>query len=158
MLSAMENTSDPHQALRAADRAEAAPYLDWRAPPWVPLTVGLIAAVFVLGVHLGNRADVPGWLSALPLLLVVAMSWGIGTAVYRAHGAWPTAQVPREVTRVFAWYVLGAGLVAVLLFLLGDHAPLWLGVLGGLVLGCGGMVLFGRAYERALRRLERRLS
>lgn len=145
--------------LRAADRAAAAPYLDYpKEPWWVVPAFGALASLFVLGVGLRDRPDVPGVLWALIMALVALSAVGYVSWQRRRRGATPSGRAPQEVNRVLWWFVGGAIGVAVVLFLLADWAPWWVGMPAAFVLASGGLFWFGRAYARAVAKVRERLA
>lgn len=154
----MENM-DARQELSAAERAAAAPYVEIKADPWwVAPGFGLLGLLLVLSRGLRAQADAPDWASTLPLALIVLGSLGYVLWQRRRLGALPAGPAPREINRVLRWFVVGAALVAIALFVLGDRAPLWLGLPLGFALATGGMAWYGAAYGRAASRVRERLA
>lgn len=155
----MENHDAIREELRVAERAAAAPYADYPKDPWWTAPgFGALAALFVVGVNLGAQPQVPGWAATLPSALVVLGSGGYLWWQRRRRGTMPSGRAPREISRVLWWFVLGAAVVAVALFVLADLAPLWLGVPAAFVLAAAGVACFGRAYDRAAARVRERLA
>ena len=159
MLATMESRDEVRDRLRAAEWGAAAPYVDYPKDPWwVVPGFGALASLFVLGVNIGERADVPDVVAALLMALVALSSWGYVSWQRRRRGTAPSGKAPREIDRVLWWFVVGAVVVAVALFVLADWAPLWLGVPVAFVLTAAGMFWFGSAYARASAKVRERLA
>lgn len=154
----MESKDEVRDQLRAAERAAAAPYVDYPKDPWWTVPgFGALASLFVLGVNLRQQSDLPDWAGTLPLALVAASVCGYVLWQRRRRGIAPSGKAPREVSRVLWRFVLGAFVVAVVMFVLADLAPLWLAVPFAFVFASGGMLWFGRAYDRAAAQARERL-
>lgn len=155
----MESNDEIRAQLRAIDRAAAAPYVDYPKNPWwaVP-AFATVAPLFVLGVNLSERSDVPDALAALLMAIVVISAWGYAWWQYRRWGAAPADKAPREVNRVMWGFVAGAVVVGVALFMLADWAPLWLAMPTAFMLVAAGLFWFGRAYARAAQKVRERLE
>ncbi|MQA82997.1 MAG: hypothetical protein GEV10_31855 [Streptosporangiales bacterium] len=154
----MESKDEIREQLRAAERAAAAPYVDYPKDPWWTVPgFGALASLIVLGVNLREQSDMPDWAATLPLALVAAGACGYVLWQRRRRGTMPSGKAPREVNRVLWGFVLGAVVVAVVVFVFADLAPLWLAVPSAFVLASGGMLWFGRAYDRAAAQARERL-
>ena len=107
-LSTMESDVTAQELARAADRAEAAPWIDYPpTPAWYPLSAGLWAGGLVLAVTL-----LDGWAQSLALVGLVALE-GVFLAWYRRYrGALPTGWMPAELRPAALWFVAGCAAVA----------------------------------------------
>jgi hypothetical protein len=148
---------DPHDAQRIAERAEAAPYVDYPATPWwYAPAVGL----WVAGLLLTLDAMRDHTAVALPAMLVLI---GLECAYLgwytRRHGALPSLRrPPAEFRGALAGYAVGTVLAVAAI------TTAWL-VAGGpaaavvaLVLVTGGIALYERSYARAAARTRARLA
>lgn len=159
MVATVESDDEVRDQLRTVERAAAAPYVDYpRDPWWVVPAFGALASLLVLGIDLSGHSDVPDVLGVLLMAFVALSAWGYAWWQYRRRGTAPSGKVPQELNRVLWWFVAGAIVVAVAMFLLADWAPLWLGMPVAFVLASAGMSWFGRAYERAAAKVRERLA
>ncbi|BCJ69687.1 hypothetical protein [Polymorphospora rubra] len=155
----MESKEEISAHLRVAERAAAAPYVDYPKDPWwsVP-AIGLLAVLFVLGTHVQLRTDLP---SLVGVLLNLSVG-GSGIAYYwwqrRRRGTMPQGDAPREVSRVMWAFIVGAVLVCAVLLLLAAVAPLWLALPAAFLLVSASMLWYGRAYEEAAAQVRNRLA
>lgn len=143
------------QALREADRAEAAPWIDYPPTPrWYPVAVGLWAALITLALTtLGQQLRVPA------VLALIAIEIGfIRWYVRFRHGVMPIGPAPREFRRSVALFVVGAALVLAMAYGLTALVSHW--VAGGAVLVVVPVLLtwYERAYADAARRARERLG
>jgi hypothetical protein len=157
MVSVMESDRlDPTQARRIAERAEAAPYVDYPPTPWwYAPSVGLWAAALVL--MTGAAPDGP--LSALGIVALVVLEGAFLRWYFRYHGAVPSLRhAPPEFRPAFARYAVGVvatvGLVACGWLLAGP----WLAASVALVSVTVGLVLYERTFAAAARRTRERLA
>ena len=134
-------SNEIRETLRAADRAEAAPWLDYPpTPAWYPLAVGLWAAGITL--VLGYLMD--GWriagIVSLIAVEIVFLSW-----YARYRGTLPSGAAPRGLRPAIARFCAAfVGVVALVLAGALLVAP-WTGAAVA-VAGVTGLV---RWYERA---------
>lgn len=149
----MESDCDPRAFLTVAERAAAAPYIDYPpTPKWYPPAVGAWAAATVLALSaLSDHPAVAG-----PILLVLVAGEGAFFAWYRRyrqtmprlHGA------PPEINGAFRRYAVGVILVVAAFVLAGPI--LTAGV--GFVTVTVGLALYERHYAAASDAAQRRLS
>ena len=103
----MESNETARELLREADRAEAAPWVDFPpTPAWYPASVGVWGAALTLA--LGVLDGMWGALATLALVLleVAFLRW------YRAYrGTMPRGAMPQEMRRPAL--LLATGLVAI---------------------------------------------
>lgn len=153
----MESDRDPRAFLTDAERAAAAPYIDYPpTPKWYPPAVGAWAAAMVLALSaLSDHPAVAG-----PILLVLVAGEGAFFAWYRRyrqtmprlHGA------PPEINGAFRRYAVGVIIVVavcVAAFVLAGPI-LTAGV--GFVTVTVGLALYERHYAAASDAAQRRLS
>jgi len=154
MVSVMESFSDPRQDLADAERAAAAPYVDYpKTPAWYPPAVGVWAAalVAVLGVD-GHTLRSAG-LAVLIVVEVLFLAW-----YRRKRGVMPNLRgAPREIAREMRWYVVGA-LVVVAAVVAALTVTSLLAVAVALVLVTAGVAAYERRYEVAAARTRDRLA
>ncbi|MFC4555925.1 hypothetical protein [Georgenia faecalis] len=146
-------------ALRSADRAAAAPFLQTpRIPAWYPFAMATyFTAVFGAFLLLRDGRVVPG---AVLLLLAVAAVLAQATLTRARWGTWPRlSEAPAEIRRAFALYVLLA--VAAIIASVGVWS--WVGAAGGLaaVFLTALAVVWAyefRLYPAAARQVRQRLA
>ncbi|WP_122817498.1 hypothetical protein [Nocardioides pantholopis] len=144
-------------AQRAAERAEAAPYIDYPpTPAWYYPVGGAWAAAYValLGWWRTHQVWLVLGMLALSALVGALLGW-----YSRRAGAMPSfRRIPRELRRGYAFYLLGVlvvvGLVALAWWLLGHLAA----VATAFVVVAVGLLLYDRAYAAAARRTRERLA
>lgn len=151
----MESTQELRERQRVAERAAAAPYVDYPPDPgWYAPLFGVWAAVFVLVVGL---VDSPEWRSGGLLVLALACGVIIGWQ-RRRRGTWPRGKPPAEIRRVGIAFVIGAAVVigvgALLLWL----TPTAVAALVSFVIVTAGVWWYDRAYARAADRTRERLG
>lgn len=155
----MENSEGLREQVRAAERAAAAPYVDYEPDPWwVAPGFGLVAVLVVLGIHGDSQGGVPGWVSSLALAAAVVCVLSYVRWQRKRLGALPSGKAPREVNRVLRVFIVAGVVVGLCLFLLADLAPLWLGLPVAFALTTGGMAWYVAAYDRAAARVRERLA
>jgi len=150
----METDRNARELLREADRAEAAPWVDFPpTPAWYPPAVGAWGAAMVLGLAVLDGPARAVVVLALALAEVAFIRW------YRRYrGTMPTGAVPREM-RAAALTFTGAVLVVVVgagaLAMTGHPWPA-----AGLVLVVGTAVVwwYERAYAAGAARVRARLG
>lgn len=138
-----------------AERAAAAPYVDYPPSPWwhAPF-FGLWSVAFVLVVGL---IDDSAWRAGGLLVLAFASGLVIGWQ-RRRRGTWPRGKPPAEIRRVTIGFVIGAagviGLGALLLWL----APVAVAAPVVFVVVTAGVWWYDRAHARASERTRERLG
>jgi hypothetical protein len=151
----MESKESARELLREADRAEAAPWVDFPPTPgWYPVSVGVWGAALCLALGLMS--------SSLWRMLVVFGLVGLEGAFFawyrRYRGTWPTGPMPRELRP--AAYAFVAGVLALVigagaLLLLGFA---WVAAGAVLVLGTAHFWWYERAYAAAMAATRARLA
>ncbi len=157
MLSTMESMSDPRRALAAAERAAAAPYVDYPVlRGWYPLAVGLWSAALVASLTLLDSHEVV----RQPLVVALLLAEGLFVAWYRRRrGASPSLRgVPPEIAREMALFVVGVVLVLVCVAVVGLVAGALAGVVTTFVLVTAGVAAYERRYAAAAEVVSRRLG
>lgn len=155
----MENSEGLREQIRAAERAAAAPYVDYRPDPWwVAPGFGLIAALLVLGIGLRSQTNAPGWASTVPMAAVVVCVLVYVRWQRRRLGTLPSGKAPREVRRVLRVYIVAGLLVGLGLFLLADLVSLWWGLPIAFAVTTGAMAWYISAYSHAAERVRERLT
>ncbi|HXH56004.1 hypothetical protein [Iamia sp.] len=153
----MESDRTPRDPLAAAERAGAAPYVDYPPTPWWYFpAAGAWAASMVVAI--GQAGERPGLTVGLVLVLVAAEVAFIGW--YRRYrGTMPSfSGVPAEVARAMGGFAVGAVVVVAVVV----AATVWAGVLAGAALAfvgvTAGLVAYERRYEAAARATRERLA
>lgn len=154
----MESNSDraaAAEALKQAERAAAAPYVDYPPTPrWYPAAVALWTAAF-------------GWVITLPtdtaykpigMIVLVAAELGFIFWYRRYRGVWPIGRAPQEVGKVMKGFIVGAVVVIGAIALTFWLGPRWLGVLVGAVLVFGSLTWYEHLYAKAAERDKERLA
>ncbi|MEZ0577877.1 hypothetical protein [Nocardioides sp. MH1] len=151
----MESNADAADALRQAERAAAAPYIDYPpTPAWYPPATGLWAAAFCLATAIPS--DDPTRAAALGLLVVLELGF---VAWYRRYrGTWPRGRAPQEVRSVMRAFVVGAVAVVALVGALLWRTTPWLSAVVALVVVTAAIALYERAYSSAAARARARLA
>jgi hypothetical protein len=151
----METNRDAADAIRQAERAAAAPYIDYPPTPrWYPPATGLWAAAFCLAMAIPDDSA----LRAVALVILVAVQL-IFLAWYRRYrGVWPRGRAPEEVRKVLMAFVVGAtaaiGVLGMTLWL----ADAWIAAVVAFVVVTPAVVLYERAYAAAAARARVRLG
>lgn len=156
MLSSMENDRDDLAAeLRQADRAAAAPWIDYpQTPTWYPPATGLWAALFCLAVAIPD--DSP--LQALAMLALVAVEVAFVVWYRRRRGTWPRGRAPEEIRKVMAAFLVGAvAVVSIVGLALWVTAP-WVAAIVAFVVVTPAVAWYERVYAAAAARARARLG
>jgi hypothetical protein len=157
-VSAVESTY-ARTRLAVAERAAAAPYVDYPPTPWwyAPVIGAWTAAV--LGTFVWWRENAGLFIAALLVLIALELlfvSW-----MKRRHGALPVpgrGRPPAEIAAVWRGYMLGVAAIALLV------ALAW--VLGGTLIAAGsafvlvtaGLIGYERRYAVAAAQVRSRLT
>lgn len=151
----MESNREVTEAIRQADRAAAAPYVDYPATPgWYPPATGVWAAAFCAAMAIPS--DNP--LRALALVALVAVELAF-IAWYRHYrGSWPRGRAPEEVRRVMTGFVVGAVLVIGLVGLTMWLTTPWIAAAVAFVVVTPAVYWYERAYASAAARTRARLG
>lgn len=157
-------SDEVRESLRAAERAAAAPWVDYpRDPVWHAVVLSVAGPVVVLigaqlfGALVG-RAD----FIALPSIVLSLLVIIVVTDQRRRRGTWPTGAMPAELRAVFRWYVVGVIVLALAFAGAGALAPapvpLILALVIAYVVTFAGVRWYSRAYDRAATRVRERLA
>lgn len=152
----MESSEELRERIRVAERAAAAPYVDYPPTPWW-YSPGFGAWAAALLVLLGLPGDRHGWRAAgiagLVLVEVVFIAW------YRRYrGTWPSGKAPDEIRRVMVGFVIGTVVVLGAGVLLVWLTPVAVAAVAGFVMVTAGIAWYERAYARAAARTRERLG
>lgn len=143
-------SSEIRDALREADRAEAAPWVEFPPTPWwyVP-AASLWAGSLVLALAFDNKA----LFFALIALELLFLAW------YRRYRRlWPTGSAPQELRRpIVAMVVALAGSIGATLLVHALAGPWWAAATMTLTTA-GILAWYERAYVAAARRTRERLA
>jgi len=155
MLSDVESNQDAAESLRLADRAAAAPYIDYPPTPrWYPPATGLWAATFCLAQAIPDTSP----LRAVPMLALILVEFAFLAWYRRYRGTWPRGRAPVEIRRVMWWFVAGVvvvvGFGALLLWL---TSP-WVTAPVAFVVVTPAVAWYERAYAAAAARARARLG
>jgi hypothetical protein len=157
MVANMESDQDPRQLLAEAERAAAAPFIDYPPTPrWYAPVVGAWAAAMVLTI--GAMADHK--LVAVPVLVLLIALEGAFFAWYRHYRKVnPTlTNAPPEIAVAFRRYAVGVVVVVaacVIAFVLGGAI---VSAVVAFVTVTGGLVLYERQYAAAAAVTRERLT
>jgi O-antigen/teichoic acid export membrane protein len=155
MLSDMES-SELRERLRVAERAAAAPYVDYPPTPrWYPPAAGLWSVALVLVVGLPTHSDV--W-RPVGLCLLVAVNLVFVRWYRRYRGTAPRGRAPREIRRVMAAFVVGAVVIVAGAALLVWLASAVVAAVVAFVVVTGAIAWYERVYARAADRTRERLG
>lgn len=147
-------SDDARNALRAADRAAAAPWIDYPPVPWWhPLFFAAYAAGLTLAIGLLDGLATAG----VELVLVVVML-GYTRWYVRKRGTYPKGTPPQEIRRPLHLMIAGAVLIAVATFALGALVSVWLAAAFAAVTTSGGITAYEAAYARGAQRARDRLA
>ncbi len=153
--------SDPRDALleaqRAAERGEAAPYVDFPpTPAWFPPAGGLWAGALVTAIASAGSHERLAILGIMVLLVVqvLFMKW-----YSRHHGALPSPQgAPPEFVSAFRRYKIGVAVVLAATTTTWVLLGPWWAALTTAVLVTIGLMLYEKAYAAAAARTRERLA
>jgi hypothetical protein len=152
-------SDEPRALLKIAERAAAAPYIDYPpTPSWYYPAVGGWAAAMV-GVFTWFRVEPIAFFGTLFLLIVIEFAF-VGWMSKR-HGAFPMpgkgtppAEIRVEWNRYFLALPVVAGVVALTWWLVGIPAAAAV----TFVLITGGLLIYERRYNRAAAAVRVRLG
>lgn len=144
-------------AQKMAERAEAAPYVDYPpTPKWYPPSVGVWAAALVLLIAQREDHQV---LTVIGILALVAIEGAFLSWYSRYHGALPSLRHPPAEFRVaFLRYLAGLAVVIGLIALAWWVVDPWAAAIVTLVSVTAGLALYEREYAAAARRTRQRLA
>jgi hypothetical protein len=159
MLADMEGTSDPLDAVRELERAEAAPYVRLPpAPSWVAPVFGAWFAGWV------GMWALWGWnriaFAGASVLLIMVLG-GIVRATNGSAGAVPVlgrGTPPPEIARLYRAYVVGCLVVAAAVALVWWWAGIGAAAAATLVLVTAGLARYATRYEQAASAVRARLG
>ena len=160
MLSGMEtNQEEVRRALLVAERAAAAPYIDYPASPaWFAPVSGLWFAALV-GVFTWWRESVAVFVVALALL--IALEAGFFAWMRQRHGALPmpgTGTPPVEIGRIWRGYFAGCGVVITAVALVWWQFGVLPAAATTFVLVASGLTWYERAYISSAGAVRERLA
>ncbi|HTW16309.1 MAG TPA: hypothetical protein VMF51_14335 [Nocardioides sp.] len=146
---------DPREARRIAERAEAAPFVDYPPTPWwYAPAAGLWAGSFTLLAGVREHG-----LAVLGLLALVAVESAFLAWYSRYHGAFPSLRrAPREFRPAFARYFVGLALVLLLVVGAWVAWGVFVAAVVAAVSVAAGLALYERTYARAAARTRDRLA
>jgi hypothetical protein len=156
MLSDMENIEEIREQQRVAERAAAAPYVDYPPTPfWYMPAMGLwafAATVLFTRPHTSTAVRIVGELVLLAAVLVLVW-WQ-----RKVRGVWPTGKAPQEIRRVMVNFVVGV--LVVIGIVLGARAltNAWIAAAVAFVIVTVGVAWYEQAYARASERVRERLA
>ncbi len=152
------------ETLREAERAAAAPWVDYpRDPAWHALALSVAGPMFVLiGAQLFGALAGRATVIALPSVVLSLLVVLVVTDQRRRRGTWPTGAMPTELRALLPGYIAGAIVLAVVFAGAGALAPAPVPLVLALVLAYGvtfaGVRWYLRAYDRAAARVRERLA
>lgn len=155
MLSFVESNQEITQALREADRAAAAPYIDYPPTPrWYPVATGVWVAALCLALAIRDHHV----LRALALVSLIAVEVTFLAWYRRYRGTWPRGRAPREIRQVMAAFVVGAASVVLVVGLVLWLTNAWLAATAAFALATPAVTWYERAYAAAAARARARLG
>lgn len=157
MVSTMETTPDPREQLDEAERAAAAPYVDYpRTPTWYAPAVGAWSAALVAVLATLTSHPVP---SVVVLVVLVAAEGGF-IAWYRTkRGTMPSMrQVPPEIRSEMTRYLVGLVVVMAAVVAAAVLLPWVFAAVLAFVLVTAGLTVYERRYGRAAAATRARLG
>jgi len=143
-------SSEIRDVLREADRAEAAPWVEFPPTPWwyVPVA-SLWAGALVLALAFDSQA----------LFLALVAAELLFLAWYRRYrGLWPTGKAPRELRWPIVALVAGLAVAIGATLLVHDLAGPWWAAVTMTLTTAGILAWYERAYVAAARRTQERLA
>ena len=157
MVARMESDPSVPALLRQAERAAAAPYVDYPATPhWYPPAVGAWAAAMVLAV--ASLPDHPV-VATIGLVVLVAGEAAFFAWYRRYRQTMPSLQgAPHEISDAFRRYAVGLFVVLALCGLTFLVAGLMACVVVTFVLVTGGLAIYERHYANAAQAARDRLG
>ena len=158
----MESDDEIRAQLRTLERAEAAPYTDFRPTPrWFLPAAALWGGALAAFVRLSRSDSRPAEIVAVVGIIGLAALIGVYVGWYqRYHGATPSLfrRKPPEIRRVMAFYVVGAVVVLAVNALTVAVAPWWVCAGVGFVTAGAGLWWYERAYAAAAAATKERLA
>ncbi len=157
MVSGMETTPDPRQQLAEAERAAAAPYVDYPPTPrWYAPAVGAWSAALLAVVTTRTSHHV----LAIVMLASLLAAEGAFFAWYRAkRGTMPSMrQVPTEIRAEMWRYLVGLAVVVAAVAAAVVLASWVVAAVVTFVLVTAGLTVYERRYERAAAATRARLA
>lgn len=155
--------SDSSELLRDAERAEAAPFVDypptpWWYPPLAGLWFGAVAAT--MSGFYDPRADAIKVAALFGAALLLFGLLGVFVGWYRRRwGSWPAMRkAPAEIRTAYAEYGVGLAVVSVAVVGTWLLAGRWWGIGALTVLVAALLFWYERRYATAARRIRERLS
>jgi len=155
MLSGMESNADVAEALRTADRAAAAPYIDYPPTPrWYPPVTGLWAGAFCLVMGIPDDSE----LRLVAILALVGAEVAFLLWYRRYRGTWPRGRAPEEIRKVMMIFFVGVATVVAVLALTLWLAPAWVAAIVAVIVVTPAVAWYERAYAAAAARARVRLA
>ncbi|WP_207843167.1 hypothetical protein [Williamsia soli] len=152
-------SDEARELLTVAERAEAAPYLDYPPTPWwyYPVIGAWVAGM--IGAFAWWRESIPLFVGTLVVLIIAEIAFI--TWMQRRHGSLPQpgrGKPPAEIGVVWRGYFTALPVVALLV-----AAAWWVGgvviaAAVAFVLVTGGLVIYEKRYERAAAATRARLT
>lgn len=150
--------------MRLIERAEAAPFVDYRpVPKWVFFAAGLWAAIPVGMLWLNSTADFGGKTLLLVAGDVVLFAGLLGSIAWarRYYGVRqpkPWSKRPREIWRAYIGYLAGIASVIVLIWLAWLAAGWLTAMVAAVLTGGFGSWGYARAYDSQAAKVRARLG
>ena len=149
----MEN-DEIRDSLRAAERAEAAPWIDYPPTPlWYPPAAGVWAAALTLAFAMES-----GSLRSLAVLGLVVLELGFLRWYRRYRGAMPSGVPPRELRPAIAVLLAALAVLIVAIVVVSLAWSVWAAAAVALVGVTVVVAWYERAYATATVRARQRLA
>jgi hypothetical protein len=157
MVSDMESYAQARSALAVAERAGAAPYIDYPpTPKWYPAAVGAWLAAVILTCH--GASERPAIF--VPLLVALIAAEFAFIAWYRRRWqTWPSMRnAPKEINAAYRRYALGTAPAFVAGIALYVFLGPYVAAAFAFVVTTAGLTLYERYYRDAAEATRRRLG
>ncbi|GAA4693659.1 hypothetical protein [Nocardioides nanhaiensis] len=152
----MENTEHTQlrESLRAAERAEAAPWIDYPpTPAWYPVSVALWAAALTMSFAIESTP-----VRLVVVFALVGLELGFIVWYRRYRGTMPAGKVPPELARPFYGFMAANLAIAGGALLIARTSTVWAAAIFVFVVVIPSLVWYERSYARAAARTRARLD
>lgn len=153
----MESYTEARSALAVAERAGAAPYIDYPATPkWYPAAVGAWFAALILACH--GASERP--LVFIPVLIgLIAAEFAFIAWYRRRWQAWPSMRgAPKEISAAYRRYAIVTVPVFAAGIALYAFVSPFVAAAFAFVVVTAGLTVYERLYRKAAEATRRRLG
>lgn len=152
----MENTEHAQlrESLRAAERAEAAPWIDYPpTPAWYPVSVATWAAALTMSFTIDSTP-----VRLVVVFTLIALEFGFLGWYRRYRGTMPAGKVPPELSKPFYGFLAANLAIMAGAFAIGSLVAVWAAAIFVFVTVLPSLTAYERVYERAAARTRARLD